>query len=323
MKKINNPHDRFFKKLFSRKKEVIELSQKTLPYALSQNIDFDSFQPSNSSFIDQQLKEHFSDYVYHCKYGQKEIKIALLYEHKSSIPKYPHLQLLQYFLNLQNHQIKQTNSTIPVIPIIFYHGQKKWRYFHLKEYFYGLDKNLEPFIPHFDYLIIDLSTCRIDEIKHWYSSITLQMSLLIMKNIYDKTKLKTNFFRIFEKLSSLLETKEGMNFYENLLIYLLEASDLEKDYVINSIEKISKVGGNIAMSTADKLIEEGIQKGKKEGILEGMQKGMQKGMEKGMEKGKLEDRKEIAFRMIQQNFNDEMIEKITGFSREEIEKLRK
>lgn len=111
--------------------------------------------------------------------------------------------------------------------------------------------------------------------------------------------IKNIVFRIFEKLSSLLETHEGRNFYITILKYLFNASNLEEEYITKSFHKISNVGGNIAMTTAERLIE--------------------KGMEKGMEKTK----KDTALRMIRQNFNNEMIEKITGLSQEEIEKLRK
>ncbi len=63
---MNNPHDKFFKEVFSRKSDVIEFVKHSLPKVIVDNIDFTSFTPDVTSYIDKRLKEHFSDYVYTC-----------------------------------------------------------------------------------------------------------------------------------------------------------------------------------------------------------------------------------------------------------------
>ena len=112
---MNNPHDKFFKSLFSRKKEVIDFVKGAFPEKILKQIDFSSFQADPNSYVDKHLQEHFSDFVYNCNYGDKQVKIALLFEHKSAKPPYPHFQLLQYFVNIQKQQTKQKKSPIPVI----------------------------------------------------------------------------------------------------------------------------------------------------------------------------------------------------------------
>ena len=311
---MNNPHDKFFKSLFSRKQEVIEFVKGAFPEKMLNKIDFDSFQIDPNSYVDKHLHEHFSDFVSNCHYGNRQIKIALLFEHKSTMPPYPHFQLLQYFVNIQEKQIKQNNRPVPVIPVVIYHGYKSWNYIPLDKYFTGIDKTIEKFLPQFDYLLIDLSKYSIDEVKHFYKSIALQMSLLVLKYIFSKKELKSHFFRIFEKLPELLKAYEGRDLYTSILAYLFYSSDLETTYVIDNIQKISNKGGEIAMSTAEKLI----QQGKQEGIHEGMQKGMQKGRQEGMQKSK----KEVAQRMIQEGFSDEVIARITGLNQDELIKLR-
>ena len=50
-------------------------------------------------FGDEELKEFYSDIVYNCKYdGKTDIKISLLFEHKSYAPDYPQLQLIKYMI---------------------------------------------------------------------------------------------------------------------------------------------------------------------------------------------------------------------------------
>ncbi len=59
----------------------------------------------------------------------------------------------------------------------------------------------------------------------------------------------------------------------------------------------------------------------KEGLEEGMKKGLEKGMKKGLEKGKELERTEIAKILKKNGASFDLIEKSTGFSREQIEKL--
>ena len=327
---MNNPHDKFFKSLFSRKDDVINFINGAFPSEIKDNLNLQKFQSDSNSYIDKHLKEHFTDFVYNCAYGEKQIKIALLFEHKSRVSKFPHFQIIRYFINLQEQQFRNKNNPIPLVPVIIYHGNETWKYKKLHEYFQGIDKILLKYIPEFEYLLIDLSEYSIEQIKQIFNSTTLQISLLLLKYIFDIPKLKTNFFRIFEGLSSLLETNEGRNFYISILHYLFHASDLEDKYIVNAFEKISTTGGEIAMTTAEKLIQkgkkegikEGINKGIKEGIKEGINKGIKEGIKEGINKGIKEGKIETAIKMIEQGFQNDTIASVTGVADEEIQKLR-
>ena len=87
---INNSHDKFFKETFSNKEEAIDLLRNALPKQLLEKVNLASLQLDNSSYIDEELKESFSDLVFNCKFkGKTDIKIAILIEHKSYVPAYP------------------------------------------------------------------------------------------------------------------------------------------------------------------------------------------------------------------------------------------
>ncbi len=61
---------------------------------------------------------------------------------------------------------------------------------------------------------------------------------------------------------------------------------------------------------------------KQTGFRMGMEEGLQQGIEKGLEKGKEEKTKQIAKEMLKNGEEIEKIEKYTGLTKEEIEKLR-
>ena len=81
---IVNPHDKFFKETFSNRENAIDLISGLLPEELKSNLDFNSMELDNNSYIDQAMNEYFSDLVYTVNYkGKTELKISLLLEHKS------------------------------------------------------------------------------------------------------------------------------------------------------------------------------------------------------------------------------------------------
>ena len=93
---VFNPHDKFFKETFSIKENVVDFLSGTFPREILKKLDLSTLAQDNNSYIDEELKEHFSDIVYTCFCKGKELRIALLFEHKSYVAPYPHIQLLRY-----------------------------------------------------------------------------------------------------------------------------------------------------------------------------------------------------------------------------------
>ena len=241
---ITNPHDKFFKESFTNKEIATDFIKGSFPKELVDNLDLSSLDLDNNSYIDEELKDYYSDLVYNCSYKDMKIKISILFEHKSFVPDYPFLQLLKYIIKIWDFNIKQKEKLIPVIPLIFYHGKEKWEYKKINRYFTGIDNILEKYIPAFDYLLMDLSKYDNEDIKERiFKNEFLKISLLIFKNIYDEEKLKKN----------------------------LENTKVED--IVHIIEKISEIGGNETMTIAMKLKEEGKVEGKVDVALKMIQKG--------------------------------------------------
>ena len=56
-----------------------------------------------------------------------------------------------------------------------------------------------------------------------------------------------------------------------MINYILQATEIETDKLVQSLACISEKGKDIAMTTAEKLRQEGIQKGRQEGMQKGRQ----------------------------------------------------
>ncbi len=301
--KRNNPHDKFFKETFSNKEEAIDLLRNALPKQILKNVDLNTLRLDNTSYVDEKLKESFSDLVFDCKYqGETDIKISILIEHKSYAPDYPHIQLLKYMINVWEANIKQKQTLIPVIPVIFYHGKQKWKSRKFSDYFKGIDRNIEIFLPSFNYLLTDLSSFSEKEIRDLYKAMTVQISLLLMKGIFNEEQFEKNIFRIFTGIDLLAKTERGEKFLTSTMMYMYYSTEIEPDTISKILTKVSTKGGEIAMTTAMKL--------------------RRKGMQEGMQKGKSEKAIEIAKKMLpKMSIKD--ISDLTGLPKEEIIKIKR
>jgi len=284
---INNPHDRFFKETFSLRENVIDFLQGTIPGDILKKLDLSTLTLDNNSYIDKELKEHFSDIVYTCLCKDKEVKITLLFEHKSSTVKYPHLQLLKYLLKIWETNIKQSERLMPVIPVILYHGKEKWEVRKFSEYFGGMDEAFRRYIPAFEYLLTDLSGYSNEELKDKvFKRASLQIAMLLMRNIFDVKCLEERLKEIFEIGRLYFQEKEGLRFLESVIRYLYNAPEIPVERVIDTIKEISEEGGKLSMTIATKLIE----------------KGRLEGERKGEKKGKIEGEKSLLIRLIERKW---------------------
>ncbi len=304
-KPISHSHDKFFKTIFNKKEAVAEFIEKILPTDIAKQIDLTTLTLDNNEYTDEKLKNYCSDIVYNCDYQNNQqntnIQISLIFEHKSYPEQYPHLQLMRYLLNAWESQLKQKQALTPIIPIIFYHGKKKWKQKPLTDYFeQELDSTFKQFLPNFNYLLVDAVQHSNAEFKQ-LSNLELQIGLLLMKHIFDSERLLQDFVEIFSDINQLFNTKQGNDYFETLVIYLYNNTDL-------SIEQLEQKMNNISAETRENFISTAMQlqmKGKKEGIKEGIKEGLLK----------------TAKNLKQMGLETEIIVKGTGLSAVEIEKL--
>ena len=130
-------HDEFFKASFGRLEIARDYLEQLLPQDVHQTLDLSQLERMNGAWVTPELEEYFSDVIYRCplKEGKSKVWISFLFEHKSSIDGFPHLQLLRYLLDAWQEQHKQKQPLSPIVPIVVYHGLQKWHKRDLSSYF--------------------------------------------------------------------------------------------------------------------------------------------------------------------------------------------
>ncbi len=257
-KKPSKPHDEFFKAAFGRKDVALEYLEQLLPAAILAELDLSKLSKVNGSYTSPSLQEFFSDLVYECPLKNAHdltVRISLLFEHKSSVPTYPHFQLLRYLVEAWEDQIKQKKSLTPIIPIIIYHGEETWKVRKLSEYFDPkLPATLLPFMPDFTYLLTNVVDMPEQSIMALQRGLLVN-TLLMMKYIHDPTYIWQNLLTIF---TNLQDPSNAQDFTLTMFAYLLKNSELAVEDFHKYIEILPKSLNEDAMTTYE-MIEKRVE----------------------------------------------------------------
>lgn len=262
MAKVQNSHDQFFKETFKQKEVVKEYILRFLPKSLASQIELSSLVYEDSQYTDEKLQNYFSDIVYsaHLKKGKKPIKITLLFEHKSMSVAYPHFQLLRYMLEIWNQEIDQKEKPKLIVPILIFHGPRKWKMQSFGDYFGDLPYGLQEFLPDFKYHLTDLS--QIEDSKIMEKLGFLSSAFLLMKYIRNNKLLIQRFTLLFPE-SPIFQSNQT----DLLLVYFLKNTEIGEKQFHSMIEEIPVHINNKAMTTYDKIIQTGVKKGLEQGSL--------------------------------------------------------
>ena len=184
MTRIVNPHDKFFKAIFSRTEVAKDFLCHCLPPELTELLDVDSIALTKDSFINHALHEQFSDLLYTANFKSgSELYLYLLFEHKSYPEPLVAFHLLRYMVQIWEQDLKNNPSRIfrPIIPILLYHGESLW---NIATDFHSLFPNIEllrKHLPDFQYILYDTHQYGDDEIQgEWL----LRSAIFLMKYIF-------------------------------------------------------------------------------------------------------------------------------------------
>lgn len=292
-----------------------------IPQEITQNLNLDSLTQVEASYLDKRLREHLSDVVYHCEYGQEQVNISLLFEHKSYLTSLPWLQLLRYLLNAYDAQRRnhpKVRKLNPVIPIVVYHGEKGWKVKPIYQDFTGIDHSLRPFIPEFSYLLTDLSEYSESQLiemeSTWVKHAFLALKLSRQQGLFNRLEF------ILQGMNLNPENEPLANFIDLIIVYLFQASDLEEQ-LLEKIQSLDIPLKEKVMTIYDSIYNDAVRKGLQTGMAKGIAKGREKGREEGevngLKKGELRKSFQVFKNGMERGIPLEDLIAITGISRKQ------
>ena len=165
------------------------------------------------------------------------------------------------------------------MPIIIYHGKRKWIIKPFSSYFGDVDEEFHRFIDPCDYYLTNLQDYS-DEMIHTFTNMFLMKSFLALKHHTDKQYIRSHYVVLAFVGINKNNSKEELDFAKYFFVYLSSISGgITKREIFNQVEQIED---NLTKENMKNFIEEL----KEEGIEIGIEKGIEKGIERGIEQGK-------------------------------------
>lgn len=328
MEPLNQPHDKYFRATFGNVSFASDFLKNYLPKDLTNIIDMKTLEPQKDSYLDKQLKEQFTDLLFRVNIDNRKGYIYFLFEHKSYKDRMVIFQVLKYMIEIWEAKIKEDKEKrrkaeftidgeieIPIIlPLVVYHDEGKW---NIKKTlgemipnYDELSESLKKYIPNFEYLLFDLSEWKKEDIK-------LQSEHMISIKALSRSRhaSKEEAIEILIEAINLInrtEEKDVATYYVSECIrYMLSIrEDITEKEMENIAEKISVEGGELVMSVAERLRQEGEQRG------------VAKGIEKGRIEGEKREKVRTAKNLISMGLTMEQIIKATELTKKEIEIIK-
>jgi hypothetical protein len=263
MAEISNPHDSFFKRLFGDLAVATDFMQCYLPPEILARLDLTTLRLELESFVDPELRQHFSDLLFSVKTtGQAPVFVYLLLEHKSAPEPWVAFQLLRYIVKFWERQREQGCARLPlVIPLVFYHGAEPWNVpRNLSALYEPADLgDWQKYAVDFEYDLRDVSLRGGGEIK---GQPKLRAGLQLLRYIYSD-ELEQRLSEIFQNLRAM-SLPEALEYARSLLAYLSSARHKVKKQKVREV--MENVFPQPEFNREALFIQEFIEEGKHLGL---------------------------------------------------------
>jgi len=195
-----------------------------LPKKYLQLLNLSSLKRITSSFVDENLQEHFTDMLYQCnvKNSDETIWISLLLEHKSYHDPDIDFQLLDYINGAWHQNKKDGKKRQLTLPIVLYHGDKPWVRKPIAAHFGQIGKQFIDFLPKFGYILVDFSTFSEEKIHQMHLDTIILNMIMVLKFGRNKKFVITISIGFFiAPMSIIMSELEKTFFMFRSFIYLI------------------------------------------------------------------------------------------------------
>ena len=308
MKKKNStptPHDATFRQFLTQPDIARDFMELHLPAELRAICDLSTLKLESGSFVEDDLRQYFSDVLYSLKTTAGDGYIHVLIEHQSTPDRHMAFRLLRYAVAAMQRHLEAGHKTLPlVIPVLFYTGKRSPYPYSTR----WLDEFSDPVLAESLYNsafpLVDVTVIPDDEIMEHRSMAALT---LLQKHIHQR-----DIASLTDRLATLLMADYLSSPQVTALIhYLLQAGEsADSEAFVRELAQRVPQHGDALMTIAQQLEQKGIEKG--------IQLGEQRGIEKGRNEGKLE----VARTMLQNGIDRNTVMKMTGLSEDELSQIR-
>ncbi|MBD8197045.1 Rpn family recombination-promoting nuclease/putative transposase [Pantoea agglomerans] len=308
MKKKNStptPHDATFRQFLSQPDIARDFMELHLPAELRAICDLSTLKLESGSFVEDDLRQYFSDILYSLKTSNGDGYIHVLVEHQSTPDRHMAFRLMRYAVAAMHRHLEAGHKQLPlVIPVLFYTGKRSPYPYSTRWLDEFEDPSLAENLYGSTFPLVDVTVIPDEEIMGHRSMAALT---LLQKHIHQR-----DIATLTDRLATLLIADYLSSPQVTALIhYLLQAGEsADSEAFVRELAQRVPQHGDALMTIAQQLEQKGIEKG--------IQLGEQRGIEKGRNEGKLE----VARTMLQNGIDRNTVMKMTGLSEDELSQIR-
>ncbi|MCY4513048.1 MAG: Rpn family recombination-promoting nuclease/putative transposase [Bdellovibrionales bacterium] len=304
-------HDKFFKSLYSNPDFALELFRLIFSKEEIKAYNWKQLKPEKDTFPDGSR----ADLVFSVPLRKKlktRVKIFILLEHKAKYDIQLFRQLFRYQTLLIEENLNQHGKPMPIIPVVFYHGKRPWKWnLSFQAAFLGKDFLEIPALSrksmlNFEIRLLDAHDPKLDRVFK-DQSFKSRGALYLLREVWS-SKADLDFLRRFFGLSQDILGK-----HDKLILSVIE-------YLATGY----KIKPEIWRKAEAEAVKQGLLK--KGGYMDIRkhieERGHEKGLKKGLREGRQEGRQEVVLNMLQNKLDVSLICKVTGLSEKEINKLK-
>lgn len=268
------PHDALFKHTLSDKRNALDLFRRGLP-ALAEAIDPRSLAVETPNFIDEELRESYTDLLFSARIGKKPVLAYLLIEHSSTVDPFLPFRLLKYVARVWDRWLgKNPGATkLPaVIPLVLHQGPRPWTgprsLADMLNMPSDLRGELARFMPGFDMALVDLGEVAPDAFGTWNVQPSFRLSLAFLRGMNDA---RVDVFALLEwhqaDVRATLRAPNGRKVLRRVMLYAAQCRQgLDVGELAKRAAKVAgPEAGEVVMSTAQELVEQGLKRGVTQG----------------------------------------------------------
>ncbi|RPD93198.1 Rpn family recombination-promoting nuclease/putative transposase [Candidatus Pantoea deserta] len=315
MKKKNStptPHDATFRQFLTQPEIARDFMELHLPAELRALCDLSTLKLESGSFVEDDLRQYFSDVLYSLKTTAGDGYVHVLIEHQSSPDRHMAFRLMRYAVAAMQRHLEAGHRKLPlVIPVLFYTGKRSPYPYSTR----WLDEFDDPAVAEKLYgsafPLTDITVIPDDDIMNHRSMAALT---LLQKHIHQR-----DMATLTDRLATLLMADYLSSSQVTVLIhYLLQAGEsADSEAFVRELAQRVPQHGDALMTIAQQLEQKGIEKGR----MEGRQEGIQLGEQRGIEKGEREATLKIARTMLQNGLDQSTVMQMTGLTEDELAQI--
>src|SRR5690625_3105171 len=239
MSDIHNPHDKFFKKMLSVPGAAEEFIRLSVPAKILRMIDLKTLEITDQNLLTEKMDDLFMDLIFECQlkkeFGRHDLYISILVEHKSNPEKYISIQIGRYLFERYQKQLDLNIKPLrPIIPLLYYHGEKDWEPKELNQLFEQEFLDIQSYLPNFSFLFHDIKKTSDNNIRQLNHTMLAQG--LMMQKYFKNMEMLSHIG--VEVLKTLADVDEKLNLKTSYFVYLSVLFEKEKPKLMKLIDQL-------------------------------------------------------------------------------------